>query len=222
MLLVLLFFAELFFLFLLSRELTRSLSYLFYKLTRNATATIYLLAILFLPGTFVHELAHYFMAVVLFVHAEGLELIPKLHEHGVKLGSVQIAHTDPFRRLFIGMAPFLFGTVIIFGLLYAAVSQQMLSHVWFIILLGYVVFEIGNTMFSSRKDMEGALELLIGVFIVLLFLYFLGFRASSLHIDTFFAHPLVQSLFQKGCLFLSFPLLLDIVVVGLLHFVRKK
>lgn len=221
MLLVLLFFGELFFLFLLSRELTRALSYLFYRFTRSTTTTIYLLAILFLPGTFIHELAHYFMAIVLFVHAEGLELIPKLQEHGVKLGSVQIARSDPFRRLLIGMAPFLFGTLIIFGLLYAAETNHMFSHLWFVLLLGYAVFEIGNTMFSSRKDMEGALELLVGVFIVILFLYFLGFRASSLHFDEFLAQPVVQTLFQKGCLFLIAPLLIDIVVIGVLRFMRK-
>src|SRR5438046_2523954 len=127
MLLVMLFFGELFLLFLLSRQLTRSLSYLFYRLTKSKQMTIYLLAVVFLPGTLVHELSHYFMAVVLFVHAEGLEVVPKLQEHGVKLGSVGIARTDPLRRLLIGMAPFLFGTVIILISFYAASVNQLFS-----------------------------------------------------------------------------------------------
>src|SRR5471030_284135 len=118
MLLVLLFLGELFFLFLLSQRLTRSLSFFFYKVTKSKKITILLLALLFLPGTFIHELAHYLMAIILFVHAEGLELIPKIQEHDVKLGSVQIERTDPFRRLLIGMAPFLFGTSILLSLLY--------------------------------------------------------------------------------------------------------
>ena len=221
MLLILLFLVELFFLFLLSREVSKSLSFLFYRLTKSKNITIYLLAIIFLPGTFIHELAHYFMAIILVVHAEGLELIPKIQEHGVKLGSVHIEHTDPFRRFLIGMAPFLFGTTIILGSLYLAQAHNIFQNTWLTILLGYIVFEIGNTMFSSRKDMEGALELLIGILVIMSFLYFLGFRISTLEINSFFSQPSIAKLFQQGCLFVAAPIAIDLSIIGLLKILYK-
>jgi hypothetical protein len=221
MLFALLFFGELLFLFLLSRQLTRSLSTLIYRITRSEKTMIYVLAILFLPGTLIHELSHYLMAMLLFVHAEGLEVMPKMQEHGVKLGSVGISRCDPFRRLLIGMSPFLFGTGILLGILYAMSVNQSFSQFWIVLLVGYVVFEIGNTMFSSRKDMEGALELLIGSLVVVAFLYVIGVRIPHLPIDVFFAQPGVQTLFQSGCVFLLVPILLDIAVIGSLKFFQR-
>jgi hypothetical protein len=222
MLFFLLFFGELLFLFLLSRNLTRTVSLLFYRITKNKKLTIYFLAVLFLPGTFVHELAHYLMAVVLLVHAEGLELMPKIEENNLKLGSVHIERTDPFRRLLIGMAPFLVGTTIILLSLYLALSHHMFTSFWIVLILIYLVFEIGNTMFSSRKDMEGALELLIGLLVLCLFLYFLGIRLPMFQVDAFFALPLVQAVFKQGSLFLAFPIVVDLLFIFLLRFLHKQ
>lgn len=218
---VLLFLVELFFLFWLSRQLTSAVSAFFYRITKRKQLTIYLLAFLFLPGTFVHELSHYLMAMLLFVHAENFELMPKIGEHGVKLGSVSIESTDPFRRFLIGMAPFLFGTMIILGTLYFVVAHGLFAHTWLLGLVGYMVFEIGNTMFSSRKDMEGALELLIGLLVVGLFLYFIGFRFSTVSLDAFLGSSSVVRLFEQGCWFLAVPIVIDLLVVGGLRLLRQ-
>src|SRR5438045_1842305 len=114
----LIFLSELLILFFLSRLLTRNLSSLLYHTTRSQKATIYLMALLFFPGTVIHELSHAIMAGLLFVHTGHIELWPKLEGQHVKLGSVAIAHTDIFRRFLIGAAPFFFGTTLLLGLLF--------------------------------------------------------------------------------------------------------
>jgi hypothetical protein len=216
------FFTELFVLFLLSKKLTRRLSFYFYQVTRSKKLTILWLAILFFPGTFIHELSHYLMAVFINVRVGDMEFLPEVQEHGVKLGSVSIAKTDPFRRLLIGMAPFLFGTAIILALLYFGSVYNLFSHYWFSILTGYIVFEIGNTMFSSRKDMEGALELLIVLFMLMLILYFAGLRLPAFDPSIIFGQPLITKIFEKGAYFLLIPLAIDLVVIILLSFFKRK
>lgn len=216
------FFTELFVLFLLSKKLTRLLSIYLYHITRSKKTTIYWLAFLFFPGTFIHELSHFLMAVFLNVRVGDMEFLPEVQEHGVKLGSVSIAHTDPFRRLLIGMAPFLFGTMIILALLYFGSQYSLFESWWFILLTGYAVFEIGNTMFSSRKDMEGALELLIVLFLLTVILYFAGLRLPAFDPNIIFGQPMVAKIFEKGAYFLLVPLAIDIVLLVFLSIFRKK
>jgi hypothetical protein len=216
------FFAELFVLFLLSKKLTRLLSMYFYYTTRSKKATIYYLAILFFPGTFVHELSHYLMAIFMNVRVGNMEFFPEVQEHGVKLGSVSIAHTDPFRRLLIGMAPFLFGTAIVLGILYAGSVNDLFGTYWYLILTGYAVFEIGNTMFSSRKDMEGALELLIVLFVLTIIFYLAGLRLPAFDPNIIFGQPLIAKIFEKGSYFLLLPLGIDMVLLILLSFFRRR
>jgi len=73
---------------------------------------------LFFPGTVIHELAHLLAAGLLFVKTGSMEIIPKVMDDEIRLGSVQVAKTDPFRRTIIGVAPVLLGMAIIFGILF--------------------------------------------------------------------------------------------------------
>lgn len=208
-----LFFIELLALFLLSRSLTKTLSYFFYRVTKNRTFTISALAFLFFPGTVIHELSHALSAGLLGVPVGTMEFVPKIEGPNVKLGSVQIAQTDPIRRFFIGAAPFIFGTAILLGILFFFVKNHLFTNYYITILVGYAVFEIGNTMFSSKKDMEGALELFITLIVIVIILYLLGIRLPAFNPNEFFSQPLVQGIFQRGSLFLLAPLVLDAIVI---------
>lgn len=221
MLFFLLFFTELIVLFLLSRSLTRSVSYIFYHLTRSKKITIHILAWLFFPGTVIHELSHALMAGLLGVRVGTMEFVPVIEGDSVKLGSVQVAQSDFFRRFLIGAAPFLFGTSILLGILYYASQNNLFNTTWIVILIGYVVFEIGNTMFSSKKDMEGALELFGTIIVLTLVFYFLGVRLPAFNPDIIFEHPIVKDVLQKGSLFLLVPIALDIIVIGLLKALKR-
>lgn len=163
------------FLFLLSKAVSKSLGLLIYRLTGSKKLTIGSLAFIFLPGTVVHEFAHAAVAQGLGVHVGEIKLLPEIEDDGIKLGSVQVANCDPFRHFLIGVAPLIVGFVLV--LLSIAIYAQLgLSGFWPALLLFYILFQIGNTMFSSDRDMEGAIELLIAVVLVFGFLHLVGLK----------------------------------------------
>lgn len=180
------------------------------------------MAFLFFPGTILHELAHLIMAGILFVPVGQIDLWPKLEEDGIKLGSVAIAETDIFRRFVVGAAPFLFGVALLLAILYFGVSNNLLSNQIFIIIMLYLTFEIGNTMFSSKKDMEGALELFGGILFVLLVFYFLGVRIPSFNPQLILENKTVVQIVKQGSIFLLVPLGVDLLVLILLRLTSFK
>ena len=207
MLFLVLIFLELLVLFLSSRILTRTLSLFFYRVTESQTTTVYLLSFLFLPGVIIHELAHLLSANLLFVRTGEVEFMPQIRGNSVKLGSVAIGQTDPFRRAIIGFAPVLFGTTLLLLSLFAffnGMFDVFPKAVGYIVLL-YIVFELGNTMFSSSKDVEGTIELLIVLTIVFLALFIIGIRIPDYVINTMFSKDAI-AMYRLICLFLLLPL----------------
>jgi len=171
---IVLFPCELIFVFFLSHLVTRALSYMFFSFTKNRHTAVSFFSLLFLPGVVIHELSHMLMAEILFVRAGSIEFLPKIHGDSVKLGSVAIAKTDPVRRFLIGVAPLFGGLgVIVTAFFYFPLS---LSFRWQSIVLVYILFEISNTMFSSKKDLEGALGLFIFVLFAAIAFVLLGFK----------------------------------------------
>lgn len=220
MLSVLGFFTELFTLFLLSKTLINTLFSFFYTRTKSKKISIYLMSLLFLPGTLIHELSHYIMSLILQVPVGTMELLPKAVENGIKLGSVQIAKTDPIRRMLIGMAPFLFGVSIILGTFSYAVQHDLFGYKLSIIIISYLVFEIGNTMFSSKKDMEGFFELLTTIIFITIIFYLVGVRVPALNPEIIFANTFFQETFKKADLYLLAPLGIDMILIIFLKLLR--
>lgn len=218
MVFIAIFLLELVLLFLFSRLLTRSLSSFFLRLTRSQNTTIQLLSFLFLPGIIIHELAHLLVAGLLFVPVGEIEFMPQIKEGGVKLGSVGIGKTDPIRRAIIGVAPVFAGLAVLFGIF----SFVFNSSNTFILLAGfYGLFAIGNTMFSSKKDIEGLLEVLIVGAIILLTLYFIGFGFPEAFANYFSSKELTE-FFKKASLFMLVPLGIDVLVYGLVRMAFQK
>jgi hypothetical protein len=207
------FFIELILLYIFSQLLQKKLSLLFYHTTHNKTLTIRLLSFFFFPGVFVHEIAHYLAALFLFVPAGNIEFMPVVREGSVKLGSVSIAKTDPFRRMIIGVAPVLVGLSLIFFIVWFGFSQIQKSgfpQFYWIVIVGYCLFVVGNTMFSSKKDMEGAVELIGTLVIVILLLYFFGLRVPLGWLETLINQQ--KELIKTADFYLLVPLLIDAIV----------
>jgi len=215
---IIIFFSLLLFLFSLSQVLSRSVSACIYALTKSKKVTISVLSLLFLPGTVLHELAHFCMALILFVPVGSIEFLPELRGDTVKLGSVGIGKVDIFRRLLVGGAPFLFGTLLLLSVLFFYLHHE--KTLLITLLIGYITFEIGNTMFASRKDMEGALELFIALFVLTFIAFLLGVRLPP-HLIQFVQDESIISIFTQGCYFLLFPIALDLCVIILLKFFEK-
>ena len=206
---ILIFFVELLILFFLSRLTSRELSKLFYKILRSQKISIFLISIIFLPGTIVHELSHAIMAKILFVHVGKIELTPSLDGDSLKLGSVQVGQSDVFRNFFIGIAPFLSGTAILVSILYFTFSNNIYGLNLFTGGIIYFIFVIANTMYSSGKDMEGAIEFFAIILIPIIIFYFLGIK-----IDTKFMTSLLPFIFIQQAVFLMMiPIFGNIAII---------
>lgn len=216
------FFLTLFVLFILSRTLTRYMSLLLYRALGHEKWVVSVMAFVFLPGTFIHEMSHYITAVILRVSAGHIEFTPVVQGDRVKLGSVRIAETDMVRRFLIGIAPVVWGTLVLLGLVYVAVSSYTNANYWVIFLILLLVFIIGNTMYSSKRDMEGALGIFI--FLAILFFAFIGmvyFGHVSLSSFRFESLSGVYSLFSIGWKFLLVPVVVDVVLITVFYILLR-
>lgn len=197
---------------------------IFYYFTKSHRVSIWLLSIIVLPGTLVHELAHLLTAGAMLVNVGEISLWPEIKEHGVKLGHVEIQKTDFIRRALIGFAPVFFGMGILVGGISLA-NNYYFQHgqypIWLVLILFYLVVVIGNTMFSSRKDLEGTLGFVVLFISIAGAVYFLGW-------DELFA-KLKQNLvenhlgfYQNFAYFLAVPVLGDILVYLLAKLLVKR
>jgi len=220
-------FVEIIILFLLSRSMSRTLS---------RFMSINLLSFLFLPGIIIHELSHLFVAAILFVSVGNMEFTPKKDGNGVKLGSVEIAKTDPVRRSIIGFAPVFVGFMLVIGIVYLF-SANILSStdsvldlffqnknpyifIAVILVLAYLLFTVSNTMFSSRADMEGTIEILITFFIIFGAAYILGFRPPLAIFNKILTKEVI-GVIQKSTVFLLVPIVIDIFILGIIRVFKK-
>lgn len=201
--------------------LIKEISLLTYHLTKNKKVTIYILAFLFLPGTVIHELSHFLMATLLFVKTGKIEILPKIDKDEITLGSVEIQKTDIFRRMIIGTAPFIFGNTIIFILLSYLTANTSIIQTLSIFITGYVVFQIGNTMFSSKKDLEGMIELLILASIISTSLYLIGARIPDLDLTSPFSNRIFM-LFRNAGIYLVIPILIDFLGIVTIKIIRSS
>lgn len=167
---------ELSLLYFLSRRVIQTLYWLLQKITRSRTIAIWIVSIVFFPGTVIHELAHLFTAEILGVRTGKLTLVPEsLEGTEIKAGGVMIAESDPLRRTLIGLAPVIWGFVTL-----AALSYVLLQHVNPItiitIIISYGIFSVSNSMFSSKEDMKGVIPFSVTVLLFAAAGYVAGFR----------------------------------------------
>ncbi len=201
-------------LFFLSRILTRSLSRAILRVTKNTDFTIRFFHFIFLPGVILHELSHLLTAEVMLVKTHGLNLMPERHGDELTMGSVEISKTDPIRRTIIGFAPVLIGFLVIsVSTFYLLSDKSMFNQVVSFILIFIIVFEVGNTMFSSRRDLDGSIGLIIFLFLLIVALYIFGFNFQPF-ID-FINSPSSQNLLTRGIKLLMIPIIVDVVIIAL-------
>lgn len=167
-----------------------------------------LFILLFLPGTILHELSHYIVARLLLVRTGKLSVEPKYLGQEIILGSVAIEKVDVYRRALIGVSPIIFGLTVIFLTVHAAVYWDFNKNFYFIVMFTYMIFVVANTMFSSKKDLEGIRIVLVFLFTLAVLLYLLGLRVNL---------DLVAE-FEIMSIYLAIPVLIN---TGLLLLLRK-
>lgn len=156
--------------------------------------------------------------------------MPEIIKDSVKLGSINIAKTDPIRRAIIGFAPVLVGMALVLGLIYFVVNSgsivqtiepNALLRIGIIALIFYLLFAVSNTMFSSRADMEGTIEILITLLIVFIAAYMVGFRPSFSFVEKIVTKEVIEVI-QKSTFFLLVPIAIDIVLLGIIKLFKRQ
>ena len=178
------------------------------------------MALLFLPGTLVHELAHLIVARLLLVRAGKLSLFPQKIDSGrVKMGSVQFPPTDPVRRFLIGIAPVYVGIGLILAILWWAETNQVWQSWIWLTVIGYVIFQLANSMFASSKDMEGALGLFIFLALLAGLLYWSGWRPDFEWVGPWLSQ--YEQVLTQTSRWLMVPIIIDVVVLAVLWMMSR-
>jgi hypothetical protein len=166
---------------------------LVFVITDSQDAALYLHHFILLPGTILHEVAHWLTAKLLGVRTGKLSLMPVRQGNVARFGSVQIGATDPLRASLIGAAPLLLGTLAVvaiarwrFGLqLVAPLSGEVLRQFWIAInsapdalLWLYLIISLANAMLPSPSDRRSWHWVGLGLLGVLAGLYLVGYLGS--------------------------------------------
>jgi len=214
-------FLEIVVLFLLSKAISKTFSKIM---------SIGFLSFIFLPGVIIHELSHMLIALILLVPVGDMDFTPKKRSGGLKLGSIEIAQTDPIRRSIIGFAPVFAGIALVLGLIHFVVNSGLIVQaielnallgVGIIVLMFYLLFAIPNTMFSSKADMEGTIEIIITLLIIFTLSYILGFRIPVSFIEKIFAQNVLE-IIQRSTIFLLAPIVIDLFILGMIKLFSSK
>jgi hypothetical protein len=143
-----------------------------------------MVALIFLPGTIVHELSHLIIAIIFRVPAGELNIFPSVKDDGsVRAGSVKIARVDPFRQTIVGIAPLIIGLVLVYVISlvffpsFTFIRNTSYGILYTIIGI-YFLFLVTTTMFTSRKDLDSFLIVAPIITLLLISFYIAGVRVS--------------------------------------------
>lgn len=203
-------------LFFVSRKTIHICFLFFSRFLKHPQAAYRMMALLYFPGTAIHEMSHLVMAMVLNLKVRDISLIPKIRGNTLRLGTVTYEKKDVVRGLVVGIAPF-FAALFSFWLIDA--FNLLSINYWVTALFSYIVFVISSTMFSSKQDL---IDL---VFVVPIFAV-LGIALAVLKVDLhlfFVAFDLnaVSRFFSIVNSFLIFSLALNGGMIVVLNFILR-
>lgn len=171
---VLLFFLQIFIVSLVSKNIYESLFIITRKLFGGRDLSVYIVSFIFLPGTLIHEMSHVMTTLLVGGRVGRINLWPQIEHDHIKLGTAEVEVMDPFRNSLVGVSPLIIGSALIVYL--SSVFQNQTIEIQ--ILIGYVIFQISNSMFLSPSDIK-EFKYLFLIFIIILILVFIYFYLSS-------------------------------------------
>ncbi len=219
-------------LFFMKRWINRHIQGLGLLLVGDNEAAMFLYFVLLLPGILIHELSHWLAAKLLGVRTGKISLWPsKGRGNQMRMGSVRVARTDPFRSSLIGVAPLISGclAILIIGQLilglgdlgevllnreWEQVWESILAHLqtpdfW---LWLYLIFAISNAMLPSETDREPWRPVILFMGLAALFVYLTGWVSQDFGELSRAVPEVVANAFLTGLSYLAYAFGLTIVV----------
>jgi len=155
--------------FIVSRLILKELFLLLRKFFLTDFPVFLLVSLIFLPGTIIHESAHFITALFLILPVKSMTVFPKWDNNEIKLGEVLFIKKDFLRAILVGIAPVFFGVGILFSLFYFHIYPT--NNLGLNILYSYLIFSISANMFSSKQDLKD-LALIIPVIMLLVIVFY--------------------------------------------------
>jgi hypothetical protein len=170
-------------LFLSKKWLTATIAKLVHRLGGSSHTLIVIWSLIFLPGTVIHELSHFFLAIITGARTGKIGILPEYLEDdwadeagdkSVALGYVQTQKLNPLQGFFVGISPFITGLIILIWLGSLIQSGYLAGNIPLVFLEGYLFFTVANSFFPSWSDIKQTLPLVVIFLVVLIVFWIMG------------------------------------------------
>jgi|GEM_PF-798412 len=205
-----------------SRQTINELFYFLQIFFRKNELVFSLISLIFLPGTIIHELAHFLAAMILMLKVSEVRILPEIDKDNIRLGSVVYEKKDIIRSILVGLAP-IFLALSIFWIL-ANFHVFPGPNIYFNALMVYVLFTISSTMFSSKKDLQDLIFVFPLIVIISAIVYIFDIRVDMVFRNKILMENIANIIKQVNY-YLVVSLLINIVLIVFfksLRFVLKK
>jgi len=207
--------------FFISRKNFNHFFYFFRKFFHNENTVYALVSLIFLPGTIIHELSHFFAAIVLFLPVKDIQIFPKFEDGQIKLGHVLYVKKDFLRGILVGVAPFFGALFLFFFLSFFKLFPN--KNLGLNIALIYLIFTVSSLMFSSKQDLVDIVYLIPFILFLLIIGYIFQPILPSINLSYFKNIIAGLEFFLTNVnyyLFLS--ILIHLFLIVLFSFVNRK
>jgi len=162
--------------YIVSRLILKELFILLRKFFQSDFVVFSLVSLLFLPGTIIHESAHFITALLLILPVKSMTVFPKWDENEIKLGEVLFIKKDFLRAILVGVAPVFFGIGILFSLIYFHIYPA--NNIGLNIFYAYLIFSISANMFSSKQDLKDLLLIIPVILLIIIIIYVFNIKIN--------------------------------------------
>lgn len=211
---------SLFLLYFSGRSLLFQLTHLVHRTGGSRRFLIVLWSLIFLPGTIIHELSHFFLAILVGARTGKIEIFPEFLDMddeggGVALGSVQTQKLNILQGVLVGLAPFFVGLGLMVWLGSLILLSFTSSDYVSLFLQSYLFFTISNSFFPSRSDLVHVVPAAITVVIIVAIAWLIGVQFS------FSVSKTVADVVQTIFLTIVASTLLNLLIAFSLYLLRK-
>jgi len=204
------FFLQIIAIYIISRLILKELFVFLRKFFETDFPVFILVSFIFLPGTIIHETAHFITALFLILPVKSMTVFPKWDNNEIKLGEVLFVKKDFLRAILVGIAPIFFGIGILFSLFYFHIYPA--NNIGLNILYSYLIFSISANMFSSKQDLKDLLLVIPVIVLLIIIFYVFDIKINMNNINV---------IMNQINLYIFFVLIIDIVLFGVLKLLNR-